>query len=102
MTAGARNQIGYNGTGGLAVAQVESGTPADKAGLEPGDVILQVDGKPVTTADALRKYIASKKPGDTMRLDVWSQGVKKLVAITLEERPAEQIGAPQQGSGQGP
>ena len=70
--------------------QVEPGTPADKAGLEPGDVILQADGKPVTSADALRKYIASKKPGDILHLDVWSQGVKKFVAVTLEERPAEQ------------
>jgi serine protease Do len=99
LTAGARNQIGYTGPGGVAVAQVVPGTPADKAGLEPGDVILQVDGKPVTTADALRKYIASKKPGDILRLDVWSQGVKKFAAVTLEERPAEQVGAPSQGQG---
>ena len=102
LTPGARNQIGYTGPGGLAVAEVVQGSPADKAGLEPGDVILQADGKPVTTADALRKYIASKKPGDVLRLDVWSQGVKKFAAVTLEERPAEQIGAPQQGNGQGP
>ena len=103
LTAGLRNQIGYTGPGGLAVVEVEPGTPADKAGLEPGDVILQADGKPVTTGDALRKYIASKKPGDVLRLDVWSQGVKKFAAVTLEERPAEQIGAPSQGgNGQGP
>jgi serine protease Do len=90
LTAGIRNQIGYTGPGGLAVYQVVPGSPADKAGLEPGDVILQADGKPVTTADALRKYIGTKKPGDILRLDVWSQGVKKFVAVTLEERPAEQ------------
>ncbi len=96
LTAGARNQIGYTGPGGLAVAEVVPGSPADKAGLEPGDVILQADGKPVTTAEALHKYIASKKPGDMLRLDVWSQGVKKFAALTLEERPAEQQGAPQQ------
>jgi serine protease Do len=95
LNAGVRNQIGYTGQGGLAVAQVVPGSPADKGGLNPGDVILQVDGKPVTTADALRKYIASKKPGDVLRLDVWSQGVKKFAAVTLEERPAEQQGAPQ-------
>jgi serine protease Do len=94
LDQGLRNQIGYTGQSGLAVSQVEPGTPADKAGLEPGDVILQVDGKPVPNADALRKYIASKKPGDVLHLDVWSQGVKKFIAITLEERPAEQIGTP--------
>jgi serine protease Do len=95
LNQGVRNQIGYTGQGGIAVAQVVSGSPADKAGLEPGDVILQADGKPVTSADALRKYIASKKPGDVLHLDVWSQGVKKMAAITLEERPAEQVGTPQ-------
>ena len=90
LNAGLRNQIGYTGQGGLAVVQVVPGSPADKGGVQPGDVILQVDGKPVTSADALRKYIASKKPGDILHLDVWSQGVKKFDAVTLEERPAEQ------------
>jgi serine protease Do len=94
LNAGLRNQIGYTGQGGLAVVQVVPGSPADKAGISPGDVILQADGKPVTSADALRKYIASKKPGDVLHLDVWSQGVKKFAAVTLEERPAEQIGSP--------
>jgi serine protease Do len=90
LSPGVRNQIGYTGKEGLAVAQVETGSPADKAGLEPGDVILDVDGKPVGTAAQLRAYIGSKKPGDVLRLTVWSQGNKQLVAITLEERPAMQ------------
>jgi serine protease Do len=98
LTTGVRNQIGYTGPGGVAVYIVETGSPADKAGLEPGDVILQADGQAYTSSDALRTYIASKKPGDVMRLNVWSQGVKKLVTITLEERPAAQPGqVPNQG-----
>jgi serine protease Do len=102
LTDGLRNQIGYTGPGGVAVVQVNPGTPADKAGLEPGDVILQADGKAMSSSQALSGYIGSKKPGDILRLDVWSQGTKKFVAVTLEERPAEQVGAPQQGNGQGP
>jgi serine protease Do len=106
LNDGLRNQIGYNGQGSVAITQVVPGSPADKAGLQPGDVILQADGKPVTSADQLRAYIGSKKPGDILRLDVWSQGVKKFVAVTLGERPAEQAGyAPgqgQQGQGQDP
>lgn len=89
LTSGLKNQIGYNGQGGVAVYQVVPGTPADKAGLQPGDIILSADGKSYSDAGALQKYIASKKPGDTLRLNVWSQGVKKFVAVTLEERPAE-------------
>jgi S1-C subfamily serine protease len=98
LTAGLKNQIGYTGTTGVAVVQVLAGTPADKAGLQPGDVILDADGKAFNADDALRAYIASKKPGDVIRLNVWSQGVKRLVAVTLEERPAN-ANVPQQQQG---
>ena len=88
LTPGLRNQIGYTGPGGVAILQVNPNTPADKAGLQPGDVILEADGKAFNNRDDLSKYIGSKKPGDVLRLTVWSQGVKKFVAVTLEERPA--------------
>ena len=88
LTNGFKNQIGYTGTDGVAVVNVYAGTPADKAGLNGGDVILQADAKSFSTPTDLSKYIASKKPGDVLRLQVWSQGVKKMVAVTLEERPA--------------
>jgi serine protease Do len=94
MTAGIKNQIGYNGQGGLPVNQVVPGSPADKAGLQPGDVVLSADGKAFASAQALHDYIATKKPGDVLRLNVWSQGIKKFVAVTLEERPAD-LNAPQ-------
>ncbi len=90
LTAGVKNQIGYSGSGGVAVQQVFSGSPADQAGIQPGDVILQVDGEDFDNMKTLHDYIASKKPGDTIRLNVWSQGMKKFVAIKLGETPAEQ------------
>lgn len=89
LSAGLKNQIGYNGQGGVAVIQVVPGSPADKSGLQPGDVILSVDGKAFTTDASLRQYLGAKKPGDVVRMNVWSQGVKKFVAVTLEERPAD-------------
>lgn len=89
LTAGVKNQIGYNGDGGVAVQQVFSGSPADQAGIQPGDVILQVDGKTFNDIKSLHNYISSKKPGETIRLNVWSQGMKKFVAIKLGETPAE-------------
>lgn len=94
MTQGLRNQIGYTGSGGIAIITVVPGSPADKAGLQPGDVVLSVDGKAYSNAGELSKYIASKKPGDILRLNVWSQGVKKFAGVTLEERPAD-LNAPQ-------
>jgi serine protease Do len=103
LTAGVKNQIGYSGGAGIAVQQVFSGSPADQAGIQPGDVILEVDGKSYDSVKALHDYIGSKKPGDTIRLNVWSQGMKKLVAIKLVEAPAEQpISAQQQPEQQQP
>ncbi|MGA9275136.1 MAG: trypsin-like peptidase domain-containing protein [Candidatus Cybelea sp.] len=96
LSAGVKNQIGFNGSGGVAVQQVFSGSPADQAGIQPGDVILQVDGQQYNDVKSLRNYISSKKPGDTIRLNVWSQGMKKFVAIKLGETPAEQPQSPQQ------
>jgi serine protease Do len=96
LSAGVKNQIGFNGSGGVAVQQVFSGSPADQAGIQPGDVILQVDGQQYNDVKSLHNYISSKKPGDTIRLNVWSQGMKKFVAIKLGETPAEQPQSPQQ------
>jgi S1-C subfamily serine protease len=90
LTPGVKNQIGYNGNSGVAIQQVFSGSPADQAGIQPGDVILQADGKSFANVKDLHDYISSKKPGDTIRLNIWSQGVKKFVAIKLSEAPAAQ------------
>ena len=100
LTPGFKNQTGYSGEGGIGIGQVFSGSPADQAGLAPGDVILQADGKPMNDVKALHDYIASKKPGDTIHLEVWSQGAKKLVTIKVEEKPAG--GVPVQGQQQDP
>jgi len=88
MTAGLKNQIGYSGSSGVAIIQVEGSSPADQAGLQPGDVVVSADGRTFTSSAELRSYIGSKKPGDTIRLDVWSQGNRKLVLVKLGERPA--------------
>ncbi len=89
-------QINYHGKG-VVVAEVIANGPADRAGLQPGDVIQKVDGKSVTTNDQVVKAIQGHKPGQTVDFEVWSAGVKKLVSVRLQERPAN-VGAlvPQQ------
>jgi S1-C subfamily serine protease len=94
-------QLNYKGKG-VAVAQVQSGSPADEAGIQPGDVIQKVNGEDVTTNDEVVKAIRGTKPGSTITLEIWSAGVKKLVTVRVTERPAA-VGdsVPQQDPDQG-
>jgi serine protease Do len=85
---GFRSQTGYRGKSGVGIIQVVSGSPADQAGLQPGDVILKLDGRAYNTPDALQKATERLKPGTRVTLEIWSQGTKRLAALTLAERPA--------------
>ncbi len=89
-------QLNYHGKG-VAVTQVVSGSAADQAGLQPGDVVVRANGQDITTDAQLRKIIEGVKPGQTVNLEVWSSGIKKLVSVKVVERPAD-VGAlvPQQ------
>jgi S1-C subfamily serine protease len=88
VTPDIANQLSYTGKG-VAVQEVISGSAADSAGLQPGDVIQRADGQDVTSSDQLRKIIEGKKVGASLNLDVWSAGVKRLVNIKVQERPAD-------------
>jgi S1-C subfamily serine protease len=88
-------QLNYKGKG-VAIVQVVQGTPADAAGLQPGDVIQRVNGKDVTTSTEAIDAIRAAKPGQMIALQVWSAGVKKLVNVKVTERPADAGYAPQQ------
>jgi serine protease Do len=84
-----RTQLGgYHDQGGVAVQQVPDG-PAASAGIEPGNVIQSINGKPVNSQKDLTSTISSLKPGSQVTLRVWAQGVRKNVAVTLGEQPAE-------------
>ena len=59
--------------------------PADLAGIEPGDVILAIDGRPVTAADELIVAIRARAPGDAVSLTVRSEGRVREVRVVLDE-----------------
>jgi S1-C subfamily serine protease len=72
---------------GAYVQGVGSGTPADKAGLEVGDVVVKVDDKPITSAAVLGGVIREYLPGDTVQIEVDRGGDSKTLTATLEEAP---------------
>lgn len=69
---------------GAVVTQVESGSPAGKAGLKVGDVITGLDGKEVTDAGQLQVEVGQKQPGTTIHLNVRRDGKSETLPVTLE------------------
>jgi serine protease Do len=68
---------------GALVASVEKGSPAAKAGLQPGDVIRKVDGQTIVASGDLSALISQSKPGERVQLDVWRQGSAVQVTAQL-------------------
>jgi S1-C subfamily serine protease len=86
-----RAQINYptSAGNGVVVAQIPPNGPAAKSDLSPGDVIQTINDKPVTKPDDIISVVKGMKPGQTVKLQVWSAGTKKLVILTLGEQPAD-------------
>jgi serine protease Do len=70
---------------GALVSQVETGSPAAKAGLKVGDVITELDGQKVNDASQLQIEVGQKGPGSTIKLQVLRDGKSVSVPVTLEE-----------------
>jgi serine protease Do len=70
---------------GALVSSVEQGGAAERAGIEPGDVILKLNGEPVTQSTELPAEIAGLAPGTTVELEVWRQHATRDVSVKLDE-----------------
>jgi serine protease Do len=79
--------FGLESSDGALVGSVETGTPASKAGLRHGDIILSVDGIKVKQTRDLISYISAKAPNSSVTLDVWRDGKTAKREVKLGERP---------------
>ena len=88
---------------GALVSSVEKGSPADKAGLQSGDVIRQVNGQPIVSSGDLPAVIGLAAPGDTVKLAVWRQGAAKEITARLAnaDDKAAQVASKKDAPGQG-
>ena len=74
---------------GALVASVDPDSPAEKAGLKPGDVVLSLDGNRIKDSADLPRIVGERRPGTRVRMEVWRDGRSRELVATLEELKAE-------------
>ena len=92
--------VGLKTIGGVVVEDVGgSDSPASRAGLKPGDVMIAVDGHPVTYVAELQEAIAFRKPGDKVSLDVARKGgARSTIGVPLQRVNESEIASNDRGS----
>jgi serine protease Do len=84
---------------GALVNSVEKGGPAEKAGIEPGDVILRFDGKPVASSEDLPRVVGAARPGSKVTVQIWRNKQPREVQLVVGEMQDER--AAQKGRREG-
>ena len=87
MTPQLAESFGLKETKGVIVAGVLRNGPADKAGLKPGDIIVEVEGEKITDGKQTVKLIARASPGTEINLTILRGGDKSVISATTSERP---------------
>ncbi|CAN0619532.1 putative periplasmic serine endoprotease DegP-like [Burkholderia multivorans] len=91
VTKEVADSIGLPKAEGALVSSVEPGGPADKAGIQPGDIILKFNGRPVETASDLPRMVGDLKPGAKAAVTVWRKGQARELPITIAETPVDAV-----------
>jgi serine protease Do len=89
VTKDVADSLGLPKAAGAMVSNVEPGGPADKVGVQPGDIILKFGGKNVDSATDLPRMVGETKPGTRSALTVWRKGQTLELMVTVEEMPTD-------------
>jgi len=85
LNEGLAESFGYKGTDGALVGEVSSGTPADKAGFEPGDIVVRFGDKEVTSVNQLRNLVAATTPSTTVPVQIFRNGEQQTLSVKVGE-----------------
>ena len=94
VTKEVAESIGLGKAQGALVRGVEEGAPADKAGIEAGDIITKFDGKPIEKMADLPRWVGNTKPGTRAPITVFRRGSSKELTITVAEIEADKAETP--------
>jgi putative serine protease PepD len=100
LTPALRQQYGFTPTSGAVILTVVAGSPAAKASLVQGDVIVNIDGKAITSSEDLQKQVQADKPGQTITITYYVGNSKRTTTATLGNQAQAQQ-QPSSGSGSG-
>jgi serine protease Do len=98
VTGDIADSLGLKNAQGALVAEPQSGSPAEKAGIKAGDVITSVNGEAVKDARTLARKISAMAPGTTVKLGLYRNGKQETVTLTLGELPKERQARAETGS----
>lgn len=93
VTRDVAESIGLGRPQGALVRSVESGSPADKAGIEAGDIITKFNGQQIERATDLPRLVGNTKPGSKVNLTVFRRGGSRDLGVTVAEFEPEQAAA---------
>jgi serine protease Do len=79
------------GTGGIILTRVDDDTPAYKAGLKQGDIIVEIEGKKIIKEGQFRQYIAETMPGESLSVKVFRQGKFFQKSVKVSKRPDDEV-----------
>jgi serine protease Do len=99
VTAEIAESLGLKKAAGAMVAEPQSGSPAAKAGIQSGDVIIAVNGTQVKDARELARTIGMMAPESSVKLDIVRNGEPRSITVTLAQMPNEQRASAEQGNG---
>jgi len=94
--------LGLSKPMGAAVSSVEKDGPADKAGIEAGDVILKFDGKMVNQSADLPRMVGATRPGTKSTVQIWRKGATRDISLTVGEMQEEKLASLRLGRGAKP
>ena len=99
VTRDVAEPLGLKSASGALVRNVEASGPAEKAGLEVGDIILRFDNKPIEKASDLPRLVGNTKPGSRVPVQVWRKGAQRELTLQVAEMEPDRTA--QRGSRQG-
>jgi serine protease DegQ len=89
LTPQIAQQLGVNRTSGVVVLAVVTQSPAAVAGVQPGDVIVAINGRDTPTAESLIAALRNSNPGDRLQLTVLRGTQTQQISVTVADRPGQ-------------